>query len=257
MPTTNGRYHRLLAVMGAQPCGSQGGCRHAAEVAMTSLRIREYPEHAQPRARLVHLGAEALSDAELLAVLIGAERLEDCWTILGTVGGWLGLQRATVMELCRLPGIGPDRAARLKVACELHRRLTYLDLGQRLQIRSPADAVKLLQAEIGHADQEHLVTLILNTKNRLLKLHTVYIGSVNAAAIRVGEVFREAIRLNAAAILVGHNHPSSDCAPSSEDILVTRQIVEAGKLLDITVLDHLIVSATTYTSLRERNLGFA
>jgi DNA repair protein RadC len=226
------------------------------EVVMTSLRIREYPEHAQPRARLVHLGAEALSDAELLAVLVGAERLEDCWTMLGTVGGWLCLQRATVAELCRLPGIGPDRAARLKVACELHRRLTYLDLGQRLQIRSPADAVKLLQAEIGHADQEHLVTLILNTKNRLLKLHTVYVGSVNAAAIRVGEVFREAIRLNAAAILVGHNHPSHDCSPSSEDILVTRQIVEAGKLLDITTLDHLIVSATSYMSLRERGLGF-
>jgi DNA repair protein RadC len=242
--------------MGWQLCGDQRGCRQAVEVVMTSLRIREYPEHAQPRARLVHLGAEALSDAELLAVLVGAERLEDCWTMLGTVGGWLCLQRATVAELCRLPGIGPDRAARLKVACELHRRLTYLDLGQRLQIRSPADAVKLLQAEIGHADQEHLVTLILNTKNRLLKLHTVYVGSVNAAAIRVGEVFREAIRLNAAAILVGHNHPSHDCSPSSEDILVTRQIVEAGKLLDITTLDHLIVSATSYMSLRERGLGF-
>jgi DNA repair protein RadC len=223
---------------------------------MSPLRIREYPDREQPRARLTHLGPEALSDAELLSILIGAERLEDCWTILGTVGGWPGLQRATVVELCRLPGIGPDRAARLKAACELHRRLAYLDLGQRLQIRSPADAVKLLQAEIGHADQEHLVTLILNTKNRLLKLHTVYVGSLNTSVVRVGEVFREAIRLNAAAILVAHNHPSSDCTPSSEDILVTRQIVDAGKLLDLEVLDHVIVSATSYASLRERGLGF-
>jgi DNA repair protein RadC len=223
---------------------------------MTALRIREYPAHAQPRARLTHLGAEALSDAELLALLIGAERLEDCWAILASVGGWLGLGRASVIELCRLPGIGPDRAARLKAACELHRRLVYLDLGQRLQIRSPTDAVPILRAEIGACDQEHLVTLILDTKNRLVKLHTVYIGSVNSAMIRVGEVFKEAIRLNAAAILIAHNHPSLDCTPSPEDILVTRQIVEAGRLLDLEVLDHLIVSSASHVSLRERGLGF-
>jgi DNA repair protein RadC len=129
-------------------------------------------------------------------------------------------------------------------------------LDQRPQIKSPADVAALLMAEMGHLDQEHLRTVLLDTKNRVMAIPTIYIGSVNTAVIRVGEVFKEAIRRNATAMIVVHNHPSSDCTPSPEDILVTRQIVEAGKLLDCECLDHLVIGRSTFTSMREKGLGF-
>lgn len=111
-------------------------------------------------------------------------------------------------------------------------------------------------AEMMALDQEELWVACLDTKNRLVKVAKVYRGSVNTAMIRVGEVFKEALRLNAASIVVVHNHPSTDPTPSPEDILVTRQIVEAGKLLDCEVLDHLVIASSRYVSLRERGLGF-
>jgi DNA repair protein RadC len=123
-------------------------------------------------------------------------------------------------------------------------------------VRSPADAAAFLMAKLGHQDQEHLCVLCLNTRNRIQKLHTVYIGSLNTSAVRVGEVFKEPLRLNSASIIVCHNHPSSLVDPSPEDVLLTRQIVEAGKLLDCEVLDHLVVGAGRWLSLRERGLGF-
>jgi DNA repair protein RadC len=125
-------------------------------------------------------------------------------------------------------------------------------------VRSPADAVQFLTAEMAHLEQEHFRVLYLDTRNRLLGAETLYVGSLNASHIRVGEVFRQAIRRNCAAIIVAHNHPSSDCSPSSEDVAVTRQIVEAGNLLDVECLDHLIVGrGQRFVSLRERGLGFA
>lgn len=129
--------------------------------------------------------------------------------------------------------------------------------GERRQIKSPADVAALLMVEMGHLDQEHMRRVILDTKNRVLAIETVYHGSVNAALVRVGEVYKAALRLNATAIIVVHNHPSGDPTPSVEDILVTRQIVEAGKLLDVECLDHLIIGAGQYASMREKGLGFA
>jgi DNA repair protein RadC len=127
---------------------------------------------------------------------------------------------------------------------------------ERLQIRSPADAAQLMLIEMGHLDQEHLRAICLDTKNRVQKVHTIYVGSLNSSLVRVGEVFKETIRLNSAALIVVHNHPSGDPTPSPEDVLVTRQIVEAGKLLDIEVLDHLVIGQGRYVSMRERGLGF-
>jgi DNA repair protein RadC len=126
----------------------------------------------------------------------------------------------------------------------------------REQIKSPADAAGFLMARMGLLDQEELWILCLNTKNHVLKVHRVYQGSLNTSAVRIGEVFREAIKLNAAAIIVCHNHPSGAVDPSPEDILVTRQIVEAGKLLDTDVLDHIILGKGKWLSMRERQLGF-
>lgn len=127
----------------------------------------------------------------------------------------------------------------------------------REQIKSPADVAALLMVEMGHLDQEELRTVLLDTKNRVQDIVTVYRGSLNTSMIRVGEVFKAAVRWNSAALIVAHNHPSSDPTPSPEDVFVTRQIVEAGKLLDVDVLDHLVVGQGRWVSLRERRLGFS
>jgi DNA repair protein RadC len=127
----------------------------------------------------------------------------------------------------------------------------------RDQVKSPADAAAFLMARMGLLDQEELWTMLLNTKNYVIKVHRVYQGSLNSSMVRIGEVFREALKLNAAALIVCHNHPSGSVDASPEDILVTRQIVEADKLLDVDVLDHLILSKGKWQSLREKGLGFS
>jgi len=126
----------------------------------------------------------------------------------------------------------------------------------RHQITSPRDVAALLLVEMGHLDHEELRAVLLDTKNRVIRVVTVYSGSVNSAMIRVGEVFKDALRLNVTAMIIAHNHPSGDPTPSPEDILVTRQIVEAGRLLDVDVLDHLVIGKGRYTSMRERGLGW-
>lgn len=127
----------------------------------------------------------------------------------------------------------------------------------RDQVKSPADAAAFLMARMGLLDQEELWTMCLSTKNHVLKVHRVYQGSLNASMIRVGEVFREAIKLNAAALIIAHNHPSGAVDASPEDVLVTREIVEAGKLLDTEVLDHIILGKGKWLSMREKGLGFS
>jgi DNA repair protein RadC len=226
------------------------------------VRIRELPSRDKPRERLREQGAAALSDAELLAILLrvgveGANVLQIAQQLLTDLGGWQGLQRAGFDELCERRGMGAAKTAQLKAALEVARRLLIATHADRPQIRSPGDAAHLMQIEMSHLDQEHLRTICLDTKNRVQKVQTVYVGSLNASMVRVGEVFKEAIRLNSAAIIVVHNHPSGDPTPSPEDTLVTRQIVDAGKLLDIDVLDHLVIGAGRFVSMRERGLGFS
>ena len=127
----------------------------------------------------------------------------------------------------------------------------------RFVVRSPADVAQLLMAEIGHEEQEYFKVLLLDTRNQLMANTTLYVGTVNANHIRVGEVFRDAIRRNAAAIIVAHNHPSGDPTPSPEDVEVTRQLVKAGEMVDVEVLDHLVIAPQRFISLRERGLGFS
>jgi DNA repair protein RadC len=165
--------------------------------------------------------------------------------------------RADYRELCRRHGMGEAKAATLKAALEIGRRLLLTQQAQRFQIKSPADAAQLLLLEMSHLDQEHLRTVLLDTKNRVQTVSTVYIGSLNASLIRVGEIFRDALKHNSAALIVAHNHPSGDPTPSPEDVLVTREIVSAGQLLDIEVLDHLVIGQGRFVSMRERGLGFS
>jgi len=223
--------------------------------------IKELPEGERPRERMEHYGPGALSSAELLAIILRvgtkdenvirlAQRLLTCY------GGLVGLAQAPFTELTEIKGLGPAKATQLKAAFELGRRLLVAAPHERPTVKSPADAANLLMMEMAPLEQEHLRTVIMDSKNHVLKVHTVYIGSLNSAVVRVGELFREAIRLNAAALIVAHNHPSGDPTPSPEDVHVTRQMVEAGKLLNIDVLDHLVIGQQRWVSLKERGLGF-
>jgi DNA repair protein RadC len=225
------------------------------------LRIRELPQHDRPRERLRAIGASSLSDAELLAILLrvgieGINVVQLAQQLLRDFGGWPGLQRASFEDLAHSRGMGAAKAAQLKATLEIGRRLLLANPEERLQIRSPTDAAQLMLLEMSHLDQEQLRAICLDTKNRVQKVHTIYIGSLNSSMVRIGEVFKEAIRINSAAVIIVHNHPSGDPTPSPEDVLVTRQIIEAGKLLDIDVLDHLVIGQGRYTSMRERGLAF-
>jgi DNA repair protein RadC len=220
--------------------------------------LGELPDAEKPVNRLLHYGAGALATDELLACVFGqnGHGHADAQHLLSAFEGLPGLAQATVLELQTHPGIGPARAAQVKAALELGRRLLVAAPHERPMVRQPADAVNLLMAEMSLLSQEHLRTVLLDTRNRVIAIPTVYIGSLNMAAVRIGEVFREAIRANCAAIIVIHNHPSGDPTPSPEDVQVTRQIVEAGSLMNIDVLDHLIIGRQRFVSMKERGLGF-
>jgi DNA repair protein RadC len=226
------------------------------------LRMKELPSSEQPRERLRDHGPTALSDAELLAILLrvgvaGTNVVQLAQQLLVERGGWPGLLRADYTDLCRRHGIGEAKAATLKAALEIGRRLLLTEHEQRFQIKSPADIAQLLMLEMSHLDQEHLRAVLLDTKNRVQGISTIYVGSLNTSHIRVGEVFKDALKKNSAALIVVHNHPSGDPTPSPEDVLVTREIVAAGVLLDVEVLDHLVIGQGRFVSLRERGLGFA
>jgi DNA repair protein RadC len=223
--------------------------------------IRELPSSERPRERLQHHGARALSNSELLAIIlrtgVGGENVLDLSKrLLVTYRGLAGLVRASFGELTSQHGIGMAKTAQMLAAFELGKRLLIASPDERPQVASPADAANLLMPEMGLLEQEHLRALLLDTKNHVLASPTVYVGNVNTSVIRVGELFREAVRVNCKAIIVAHNHPSGDPTPSPDDVRVTEQIVQAGKLLDIEVLDHLIIGRQRYVSLKERGLGF-
>jgi len=224
--------------------------------------IKEMPEGERPRERLERYGVSALSNSDLLAIALhtGSQResaISLATHMLSAFNGLDGLARASFRELCTLHGIGPAKAAQLQAALELGRRVILCSADSRPQINSPADAANLLQATMSAEPQEQLRVLLLDSKHRVQRMSVVYIGNVNSAMVRIAEVFREAIKDNAAAIIVAHNHPSGDPTPSPDDVRVTEEIVRAGKMLDIEVLDHLIIGRQQpYVSLKERGSGF-
>ena len=226
-----------------------------------TYRITDLHATERPRERLAALGPQALSNAELIAILLrvgvpGENAVQVGQRLLQTFDGLNGLHRAPFEELCAQHGIGAAKAAQLKAAIELGRRLTLETPEQRPVINSPADAAALVQYEMCALEQEHLRVLLLDTRNHVLDIVEVYKGSVNSSQVRVGEIFKVAVRRNASALIVAHNHPSGDPTPSPDDVAVTRAIVQAGKLLDVDVLDHLVIGQGRWVSLKERGLGF-
>jgi DNA repair protein RadC len=227
-----------------------------------SYRITDLEEGERPRERLAKHGPQALSLSELLAILLrvgthGENAVQVGQRLLQDLGGLTGLHRATYEEVCNQHGIGPAKAAQIKAAIELGRRLAIESPEELPAIHSPGDAAALVQYEMSGLEQEELRVLLLNTRNQVTDITKVYQGSLNSSQIRVGELFKTAVRKNAASIIVVHNHPSGDPTPSPDDVAVTRAITQAGKLLDIEVLDHLVIGAGRYVSLKERGLGFS
>ena len=210
-------------------------------------------EDTEYRPRITDLPSSdrQIGDARENAVRL-AERM------LNELGGLTGLHRASYNDLCNVKGIGPAKAAQLKAALELGERIARSGPVERRVISSPADAANLVMYELSALDQEYLYVIHLDTRNRVIgSPREVYHGSLNTSLIRVAEVFSEAVKVNAAGIIVVHNHPSGDPSPSPEDVAVTRALVEAGKLLDIDVLDHLVIGQHRFVSLKERGLGFS
>ena len=220
-------------------------------------RLKGLPLHERPTQRIIHCGANAVSLTELLASLVGgARQLEIADALVARHGSIHDIARASVVELSAIKGLGRSGAARLKAALELSRRLLVESPDARPQITSPADAANLVLLEMSLLEKEEVRVVILDTRNRVLGTPTIYIGSLNTNVVRVAELFRQAIKVNAAAIIVVHNHPSGDPSPSPEDVRLTEMLVEAGKLLDVEVLDHLIIGRGRFVSLKERGLGF-
>lgn len=229
---------------------------HVDDAGHSRPRIKDLPATYQPAIRLHQAGAGVLSTTEVIAAVLGAgDGLDLATELLARFDGLSGLIHASVTELQEIAGIGQARAAQLKAALELGRRAIKPDT-DRPKVKSPEDAAALLLPEMRYLEQEELRVMLLNTKNRLIKTVTVYRGSLNASVVRVGELFRDAIRENAAAILVAHNHPSTEVAPSPQDVAVTCDIVDTGDMLDIHVLDHLVIGGNDWLSMREKGLGF-
>jgi DNA repair protein RadC len=227
----------------------------------TTYRITDIAESERPRERLERLGPHSLTNAELLGILLrvgipGENAVQLGQRILIHFGGISGLHRASFEEVCAEHGIGKAKAAQIKAAIELGRRLVLESPDQRPVIHSPADAAAFVQYDMSALEQEELRVILLDTRNHILHIESIYRGSLNASQVRVGELFKAAIRRNAAAVIVVHNHPSGDPTPSPDDVAITRAIVQAGKLLDIDVLDHLVIGSGRFVSLKERGLGF-
>lgn len=219
-------------------------------------RLKSMPLSEQPAYRVTR-DASACSITELLAAVIGGPRqIETAQSLLAHFGGDVRLlYQAHPAEMAHVKGIQQATAIRIKAALNLGLRLS-LPPQDRPQINSPADVAALVQYEMALLEKEHLRVLLLNMRNHVLDIVEVYQGSINSSQVRVGEVFRAAVGRLAPAIIVVHNHPSGDPTPSPDDVAVTRAMLQAGKLLDIELLDHLVIGQGRWVSLKERGLGF-
>jgi DNA repair protein RadC len=226
-----------------------------------SRSVRDLPAAERPRERLALRGPSGLSAAELIAVVWGTgsggrsafDLAEEALTRHAGVGA---LARATDVELAAIPGVGAVKAARLAAAFELGRRSIADWPPGRWTIRSPQDVTDRLTVEMSRLEREELRVLSLNAKNVVQRVSIVYVGNVSASLVRVGELFRDAVRLDASGIVLVHNHPSGDPTPSPDDLHLTAEAIAAGRLLDVDVLDHVVIGHDAWVSLRDRGVSF-
>lgn len=223
--------------------------------------MKDLYKEERPYEKCLACGAEALSDTELLAVILrtgsrGETVCQLAGRILSLPGyeGLSGLCRIPLERLTDLRGMGQVKAVQLKCLAELAARMAKASAGERLCFDSPATIADYFMEELRHEEQEQLFVLFLNTKNKLLREKLMFKGTVNASIISPREIFLEALEVHAVQLVLVHNHPSGDPAPSAEDIRMTNRVRRAGELLDIRLLDHVIIGDRCYSSLRERGI---
>ena len=224
---------------------------------LLNMKIHDVHEADRPRERLIRQGARSLSNQELIAILLGTgTKRESVLTVANRVlinfEKLHNLKHATLEEMTEIKGIGEAKAVLLLAAIELGRRLASKDLEERFTIRSPEDAATFLMQDMTSIQQEHFVCLFLNVKNQVLHKQTIFVGSLNASIVHPREIFREAVKRSAASIICSHNHPSGIPTPSPEDIDVTTRLYEAGKIVGVDLLDHVIIGDHQFISMKEK-----
>lgn len=226
-----------------------------------TLTIRDLPVQERPRERLRLLGAGQLSNPELISILLrtgvaGQNVMQLAAGMLSAFGGLAGVARASFAELCALDGVSQAKACQVLAALELGRRAAGPAPADRPLIMDAVDVDRLLRPQMAHLDQEQIRVLLLNAKREVLLVQEVYRGTVSKASVRVAEMLRPAIRENCPNVIAVHNHPSGDPTPSPEDTSVTQRLRKGAELLDITLLDHVVIGAPGFVSMKDRGMGF-
>ncbi len=225
-----------------------------------TFTIHDLPVTERPRERLIQFGIEALSTQEILALVIGRgikgeSVLVTAQKLLVTFGNLENLGKATIAELSKIKGIGPAKAAQIKAAFELGNRVQCIsDQSGKVKIKSPDDILGLVKKRLKGLKKEYFLVISLDTRNHIIDVQTISIGSLNSSIVHPREVFKAAINACAASVIFLHNHPSGDPEPSEDDKKLTKRLIEAGELIGIEVLDHIIYCDNTYLSMKASNM---
>jgi len=225
----------------------------------TSFTVHDLPMSERPRERLKRFGPEALSAQELLALIIGRgvskkSVMTIAQELLVKFSNIKAISEATLEELSQIKGIGLAKAAQIKACFELGKRQDLEPELKDFDIKDPQSVVKAIRASIKDKAKEHFKLILLNPRNKIIGISTISIGTLNASLVHPREVFKDAITHNAYSVVLAHNHPSGDSEPSEDDLMITKKLVEAGKILDIKVIDHIIITKSGYFSFKEKNL---
>jgi len=225
-----------------------------------SFTVHDLPLGERPRERLLKLGSEALSAQEILALILGRgisgeSVMVTAQRLLSRFGNLKGVANASIEELTEIRGIGPAKAAQIKAAFELSKRLEGpVDEREKPVVKSPEDVVSIVKSQLKGKKKEHFLVLCLDTRNNVINCRAISMGSLDTSIVHPREVFKEAISSSAASVILVHNHPSGDPEPSKEDIELTKRLAKAGEIMGIEVLDHIIVCDKSYSSLKAKNL---
>jgi len=223
-----------------------------------SFTIRDLPPSERPRERLQKFGAEALSAQELLALILGRgiageSVMVTVQRLLSTFGNVKAISEASLEELSQVRGIGLAKATQIKATFELAKR-SEVEVGEKIFIKTAEDAVKLVKPKLKDKKKEYFLILSLDSRNNLIKISEISIGSLNANLVHPREIFKEAIQALANSIILIHNHPSGDAIPSKDDIDITKQLIDAGEIMGITILDHIVIGNQDYKSMKDKEL---
>lgn len=223
------------------------------------IMMKDLPTEERPREKLMKRGAQSLSNAELLAILLrtgtqeeSVMRVAERILIESGEDGLSGLAHSSIESLMKRKGVGEAKAVTIAAALELGKRVAAGESQKRVIIHSSDDVAKYMMPRLRYCDREHFYVVLLNTKNHVITAPLISVGTLSESLVHPRELFKEAVNHSASSVILVHNHPSGDPSPSREDILLTKRIAEGGKLLDIQVLDHVIIGDNTYISLREQ-----